>query len=99
MQVPFQNAFECKNLVCRACVTAFAARFFHKFACQSLVLAIEDGGRLFVVFALFPFADDAFFFNHAFKTLDCFFEILGIFNVNRRHNFHLLFAEVPSTEL
>lgn len=92
MQVPFWNALGCsQRSISRAWMSALVACLFHQLASQSLVLAIENCGRLFVVFAFFPFADDAFLFHHALETLDGFFEVLGIFNVNRRHVFFTSF--------
>ena len=51
---------------------------FHEFAAERLVLPVKDGGGLLVVFALFPLANDAFFFDHALEALDCLFEVFGI---------------------
>ena len=66
-------------LVRRSAVVRLAV-LFHKLASQGLVLAVQNCGRLFVVLALFPFADDAFFFYHSLKAFDRFFKILRIFN-------------------
>ena len=50
----------------------------HELAAKGLVLPVKDGGRLLVIFALFPLANDTFFFDHALKALDCLFEVFGI---------------------
>lgn len=54
------------------------ARLFHQFARERLILAIQYGRRLLEIFSLLPFADNAFFFNHALKALNCFFQHLTV---------------------
>jgi len=58
---------------------------FQEFPAESLVLPVEDGGGLLVVFPLFPFADDAFFFNHALEALDRLLEVFGIVDNDMCH--------------
>jgi len=59
---------------------------FQQFAGVCLFLSVEDGGGLFIVFPLFKFANDAFFFYHAFKAFDGFFKNLVVINGNVRQN-------------
>ena len=59
--------------------------FLHEFAAESLVFPVKDGGRLLVIFALFPFADNTLFFDHALEALDCFFEVLGFVDNDMSH--------------
>ncbi len=44
--------------------------FLHLLACKGLFLPVKEGGRLFKVLPLLPFADDPLFFNHTLETLD-----------------------------
>ena len=44
----------------------------HQLALQSLVLAVEDCRRLFVVFTLLPFTDNTFFSTILLKRLIAF---------------------------
>lgn len=62
-----------------------AVVLLHKFASQSLVLAVKDGRRLFVVLALLVFADDSFLFNHSLETFDCLFQVLIVVNIDCCH--------------
>ena len=77
--------------------SAAAVVLLQQFALDSLVLAVEDCRRLFVVFALLVLADNTFLFNHSLEAFDCFLKVLVAFNGNACHT---LFspsspAEVP----
>jgi hypothetical protein len=50
------------------------SHLLHLLASKRFLLPVEDGGGLFEVLPLFPFADDTFFLNHALKTLDRLFK-------------------------
>ena len=73
------NSFLCSALAEGLGVVRLAG-LFHEFAAKSLVLPVKDGGGLFVVLPLFPFADNSLFFDHALEALDCFFEVFGVVN-------------------
>jgi hypothetical protein len=57
---------------------------FHEFAGIGLFLPVEDSGGFFVILPLFEFPNDAFFFHHAFETLDGFFKQFVVINDNVR---------------
>ena len=59
--------------------------FLHELPAEGLVLPVKDGGRFFVVFTLFPFANNTLFFNHALETLDRFLEVFGVVYDNMSH--------------
>lgn len=68
------------------------AHLFHLLAGKSFLLPVKDGRGLFKVLPLFPFADDAFFFNHALKTLDRLFKRLIVVNF---YECHILITPLP----
>ena len=52
------------------------AQLFELFTHQGLLFSVFYCGRLFKVLPPLVFPDDTLFFNHAFETLDSFFQRL-----------------------
>lgn len=59
--------------------------FIQKFAFKCCFLLMKNCRRFFKIFTLFVFADNAFFFNHAFKAFDSPFKVLRIFYEDCSH--------------
>lgn len=55
-------------------LTLNLAQFLQLFTLKGLVLPIFNGGRLFKVLPPLVFPDNSLFLNHAFETLDRFFQ-------------------------
>jgi len=68
------------------------SHLLHLLASKRFLLPVEDGGGLFEVLPLFPFADDTFFLNHALKTLDRLFKR---FIVVYFYECHILITPLP----
>jgi hypothetical protein len=68
--------------------------FFLLFPLVRFFLPGANDGRFFVEFPLFPFADDAFFFNLPLEPFQCSFQRLFTGNSNIGDRTHLL----PSTD-
>jgi len=51
---------------------------FHKFSCYGLLFPVKDCGGLLIVFTLFKFTNNTFFFYEPLETLNCFFQHLVI---------------------
>ena len=73
-----------KTLVCRLRVVRSVV-LFQELALERLVLAVKNCRGLFVVFALFVFADNAFFFNHSLEAFDSLFQVLIVVNADCCH--------------
>ena len=75
------------------------ARFLHELALKGFLLPVFYRGRLFKVFPLLPFADDALFFHHALETLNGFFEVFSLIQTYMSYTIHPLFVRIrPSLQ-
>ena len=63
-------------------------KFLQLLALEGLLFPVVDGRRLFEIFTLLPFADDAFFFDDAFKTLNGLLEDLIVVQMNAGYGNH-----------
>lgn len=61
------------------------AVFLHQLALNGFFLPVEDSGRFFIIFPLFIFPNDTFFFNHPLKSFDCLFKYLVVVYNNMGH--------------
>ena len=58
------------------------AKLLELFSLERLSLAILHGRRLLVVLALFPFANDALFLDHALEPFERFLKRLTVIDLN-----------------
>jgi hypothetical protein len=65
---------------------------FHELSFKCFSFSISDCRRFFEILTLFPFSDNAFFFNHALETLESLLKWLSLVYSDLGDRNHPLFG-------